>query len=612
MKNSGRLILAFVLIVSLGINSCTDKFEEINSDPNVLSEVTPELLLSGVMWSNLDVTGGTSNFWMYLHYGRYLGGMGGNEMMNFGIFNGFVDGYWSQYYQNCIKNAREVQDVWGDDPEYVNRVQISKALEVWTFSVVLSLWGPAPVTEAVGNSFFTVPFDTELEGYTFILDKLAEASDIMGETESTDVLGTDPMFGGDNAQWLRFINTLRLKIALRISMAREAELATLGRSHITEVINDDLGNLITFNGDNAALSWGGETDVDHFSMLYERTAIQASDNWAPIVSDEVILWSNAYSDPRITAFTNPPESLLVSTVEIDSAGTPIEVSYGVPYMGRPIGREAAYNGWDLRGIDNPLNNAELVNYSYINDEYQRPDSEFMIISASETYFMLAEIMARNFATLQSPASSYYNEGIRLSFERYGVSGAEAYLAQPGVAYNSASTEDQVLSNWTSTVDTRIEENEGLKQIAIQRWLTMFFQGHDAWCLQKRTNLLPWAPYMNPAQQNDPLDYPERMVYSPTDRQADEGQYLIAIDMIGGQDRLTTPIAMNALKVSTDWANYVPAWSNDFAKRWYGQTYDDLIANGLEDLTDMDVSIPENAAQVEAALTSGTGFIRIQE
>ncbi len=605
MKNSGRLIIAFVLIVSLGVNSCTDKFEEINSDPNVLSQVTPELLLAGVMKSNLDVTGGTSNFWMYLQYGRYLGGLGGNEMLNFGIFNGFVDSYWNQYYQNCIKNARQVQDVWGDDPEYVNRVQISKALEVWTFSVVLSLWGPAPVTEAVGNSYFTVPFDTELEGYTFILNKLEEASDIMGETESTDALAVDPMFGGDNDKWLRFINTLRLKIALRISMARVPELAALGRTHITEVINDDLNNLITSNVHNAALSWG-DNDVDNFSMLYERTAIQVSDNWPPIVADEIILWSNAYADPRISAFTNPPESLLVSTVEIDSAGTPIAVSYGVKHLGRPIGREAAFNGWDLRGIDNPLNNAELVNYSFINDEYQRADSEFMLISASETHFMLAEIMARNFATLPNPASVYYYDGIRLSFERYGVSGAEAYLAQPGVAYNTASTEDQVLNNWTSTTNTRILENEGIKQIVIQRWLTMFFQGHDAWCLQKRTNLLPWAPYMNPAQQTDPLDYPERMIYSPTDRQSDEGQYVRAIDLLGGQDRLTTPLAMNAVKVSTDWASFVPAWSNDFAKRWYGSTYDDLLATGLTDVTGLDQAV------IDAALTNGTGFIRIQE
>ncbi|MFY0654956.1 MAG: SusD/RagB family nutrient-binding outer membrane lipoprotein [Cyclobacteriaceae bacterium] len=607
MKRIYKYFVLTMLITAFGISSCTNNFEEINRNPNQFTQASPELLLAGAMKSNLDTNGGVMNFWMFLQYGRYCGGMRGNAMQRFGVFEGFVDTYWQRMYIEALKPAREVQDLYSDDPAYTNRVQIAKALEAWTLSVIVSTWGPAPVTTAVGESLFGLTFDDELTAYTHILGILQEASDVMSTTESTDFLATDLMYGGNNENWLRFTNTLRLKIALRLTGSSNSGLSGLGQTHISDVVSNDLSMLIVNNSQNARLLWGSNS-VDNYSMLYERTAINSSDNWKPSVSDEIVLWSKAYNDPRLTAFASPSSVQLAVVDNLDDGGTPVDVTYGIPYLGSPIGGNASYGPWQQNPTENPLVNATPDHYSDFHPEYTKQDSEFMIISSAETMFMLAEIAQTGLATLPSTAATYYYSGIDESFDRFSpfITGSydlNAYKAQPGVAYNTASTE--TLYNWTSTANTGISDNQGLKQIVIQRWIAMFFQGHDAWCLQKRTNLLPWAPYLNPADRSTPIDHPERMKYSNTDKGRSAKEYEDAIEkFLGGVDWITTPIEMNKVRTVTDWVNFAPAWSSDFGTKWYGTSIADLEAAGMTDVTGL------SSDEQITALGNGTGYIRL--
>jgi hypothetical protein len=608
MNTIYKKLILVVLAMTVIVTSCTDELAEINNDPNEFTDASPELLLAGVMKEGLDLTGGVVNFWMYLQYGRYCGGMRGNAMQQFGVFEGFVDNYWERYYRNVLKPARLVQDVYGGDEAFTNRVQISRALEAWAFSVVTSTWGPIPASQALGDNIFTIPLDNELDAYTFILTTLEEASDIMGTTASDDALTTDLMYDGNNENWLRFINTLRLKIALRLTGARNPELVTLGNSHIADVVANDINMLITDNSQNARLLWGSNA-LENYSIMFERTEINQSDNWRPSVNDEIVLWCKAYDDPRLTAFAEP--SVLRHPVqdELDDGGTPVEVVYGVPYLGSPVGGPASYPPWGQDPNENPLQGADLPQFSEFNAEYRKQDSEFMIISSSETMFILAEIAARNLATLPNSAQFYYNLGIDQSFERYGSNisvpyDVEAYKSQPGIAYNVGSTE--TLYNWVSTSNTGIADDEGLKQIVVQRWLTMFFQGHDAWCLQKRTGLLSWGPFLNPAQRNTPLDHPHRMKYSEVDKGKDPDAYNAAIsELLGGIDLITTPIDMNKQVTPVDWPSFEPEFSSDFGTKWYGESIADLEAAGLADVTAL------NPADQLTALQNGTGYVRIQ-
>ena len=619
MKNNIRKIAVSALIIVMSITACTDNFEEINTNPNAFDTATPELLLPGVMYSILDMVGGEMNFWMYLQYGRYSGGMTGNPMHLFGTGQ-FNDNYWTNLYIQGIQQCREVQRLYKEEPSYQNRIEISKILESYIFSVILSTWGPAPVVEAAKGDLFNIPFDDELEGYQYILENLQNASDVIatnmaqgialedGSSIPADQLLSDPLFKGDNDLWVRFANTLRLKIALRLSNATEEGILALSSTNIQDVAGNDLNRLILNNSQNAVLYWG-ENNQTNFSTLYEQDKIIERENQRPSITDELLLWFAAYNDPRYEAIAQPAKEFFVVNAEVlDESDSPIEVRYALNYMGSPIGGTAPYNGWGLLAPENPYNGSKLNNFSKFNEYYLSKRSEFMLISSAETYFMLAEVAQRGLASGLSPAAVYYDKGIDESFARYApritqAFNVEAYKNQPGIDFNTAS--DQSLNNWTSTSATEIKENEGLKQIIVQRWITMFIQGHDAWCLQKRTNLLPWAPFMNPAERGTPLDHLERMEYAPGDMADAPKPYEVAISQyLNGPDLITTPLDMNKNRIQTDWPGYNASFSNDFAARWYGDSVEDLEAAGLTDVTGM------NAEEQQNALKTGTGYIRL--
>lgn len=66
----------------------------------------------------------------------------------------------------------------------------------------------------------------------------------------------DPVFNGDNTKWIKFANSLRLKIALRISEGFPA----LAQQHGSEAMANE-NNLLSENLDNVALKWGLEEEI---------------------------------------------------------------------------------------------------------------------------------------------------------------------------------------------------------------------------------------------------------------------------------------------------------------------------------------------------------------
>jgi hypothetical protein len=93
-----------------------------------------------------------------------------------------------------------------------------------------------------------------------------------------------------------------------------------------------------------------------------------------------------------------------------------------------------------------------------------------VMTYAELLFIKAEAAQRNMAGL-SPANAeeYYDEAITASLEQWGITDAatiNAFLARPEIAYKGG--------------------NDGLKQIAIQKWVALFTDGGQAWSEWRRT------------------------------------------------------------------------------------------------------------------------------
>jgi len=191
MKNILYKITFVSMAGLLGLSSCTKDFEEINTDPNAFSAVRPENQMAGAMKSTLDQVGGWMNDHMFMNYAHYYGGMGGPFERYYYSEPGVI-GLWQDLYTEILKNLEVIIDTYGEDPEYSNRIHMTKIWKSHVYSVMVSTFGGVPMSQANGEAT-EVPYDTEEQIYTNILGMLKEA----GENITT---------GGDNTSHLAWIS----------------------------------------------------------------------------------------------------------------------------------------------------------------------------------------------------------------------------------------------------------------------------------------------------------------------------------------------------------------------------------------------------------------------
>jgi hypothetical protein len=575
MKRTIYNIAVICMLGILSMASCTKDFEEINTDPNAFTTVQPENQLAGVMKSTLDRVGGWMNDHMYMNYAHYYGGMGGQFERYYYTESGVIS-VWEDFYVNILTNLEEIIKSYGDNPDYANRVHMTKIWKSYVYSVMVSTFGGVPMSQA-HTDVSSVAYDTEEQIYTSILNMLKEAGDNI--TTSGDKLGQDPLFNGDNELWIKFANSLRLKVALRISEG----FPTLAETHAREVMgNEDM--LISSNAENALLSWGPEEE--NWSFNYDGYIHDG--RWESGLADIkmnhfFMLFMKTYKDPRMEAFANPsrePYKLVDSLYESGTSGPIVAVEYPIPYLGKPLASSSTLSDWDLPGDENPFAGVSDDSYSYINyDNFMVVDADFMILPYAEVNFMKAEAALKGWGGSKT-AEQYYYDGIDASFDQWDIQGADTYKERDGVKWGTASTGDR---NFNGIASSAIPDDPFTK-IIVQRWIAMFNQGHDGWCLEKRTRAIRWPPHLNPEQTRN-LDWseiPERMIYATNEVALNEAAYLEAVSRLGGVDDVNVPIKMNKTLTPIDWNAYTGAeFNTEFGKQWYGNSIDDLIANGVE-------------------------------
>ena len=601
MKKNKYISKVFlVAFLAIGIFSCTDGFEEMNQNPNNFDDATPESLFTGAVISTLDLVGGEMNDQMFNNYASFYGGKGGQFAKFFYTESG-VDQYWRRFYINILTNTQKIIDTYSADPKYANRVHIAKIWKSYVYSVLVSTFGPVPYIDSLGSNI-TTTYASEEAIYIAILDMLKAAGEGIDVSATGDKLSSDPVFNGNNLMWKKFANTLRLKIALRIAGAGEG-FSTLAEKHGKEVMANEAG-LISSNAENIAMKW--ETNQQNWSFNYARYEnLDAADDVVPYVNFHYILNMKTYRDPRLKVIVEPSTEPIMLTDTIFKSGTGgprLIVKYLVPYFGRPTGGTITPPNWDMNADRNILNGLSINRYCKPSKAlFMAKDMKYYIVTFAELNFMCAEAKLNGWGGSKSE-EQYYYAGIDASFEQYGVSGTlnskvdlnlTDYKAQPGIKWGDASIsggDPDLFGTVTSGIS-----GVAMDKIARQLWLTSFNQGHDIWCLQKRTRLLPLIPNFSTDTSIGLVyaDIPERMVYPNSEFGINNTGYLAALQFLGGNE-LNTPLKIN--KPSTVPPNY---WidlkknnyddqtkpdikfNQDFAHRFYGESVDDLDAAGIK-------------------------------
>lgn len=507
------------ILLLLGSLSCTKNFEEINTNPNDPVIVEPEYLLTTSQREALDLYGGAMNRTVFFNYTHHFSGFNGT-FQRYSYDLATLDTYWRDTYVNCLQPVNKIIELYDGNESYLNRVLIARIWRAFIYSNTVSMWGPVPLSDAL-NGTPSVKFDKEEDIYYALMDELKSciaAIDMAGDKYSSV---SDKIYQGDLNKWKKFANTLRLRLAMRISEANP----TKAREIALDVAQDAAG-LISSKAETALMNWGITSDT--WSHLYDRVVYNYTANKAtiPVLCESLVYHTLPYNDARITVYAQPAKQ--------------------GPHTGEYFGQNVSYGsgGEFAGGIVNPHTGLLQDDYSYLGTRFLLPDAEYIFLSYAEACFLKAEAALKGWWS-DANADIYYYQGIDASYNHYGLSSSQAttYKNTPGIAWGTESDSigrHEEFQDWLQICDSYIEAGDYFRQIIMQHWLAIPGQGVDSWALIRRTRILEFQPQFA-TYAGDYLYIPDRFPYPGSEASTNGVELQKAISMLGGEDGLYTKL-----------------------------------------------------------------------
>lgn len=458
--------------------------------------------------------------------GGYMEGIVDTWVMKFSTFNP-EQGWLKAPFADPIKNLYpQYRDMIAktDDPV---ALALGKILRVCAMHRVTDMFGPIPYSKMLdadnSGDNLAVPYDSQRDVYHAMLAELDEADAVLAENEHMSAEAfrkLEDLYYGDLSKWRRFLHSMQLRMAMRMAYV-EPDLA---RKTAEKAV---AAGVITSNADNAMLH-----------VAENRSALMFNDWNDYRISADLVSIMGGYNDPRM-------EKMFVKgTATVNENGTAVskEGYYGVRIGIFTQKKDEMINVYSKQMIT-------------ANDPY-------LWMNAAEVAFLRAEGALRGW-TMGGDARELYEQGITLSFEERGASGADAYIKDAasvpapyvnpmdgnGIAYSRAAA-----SNITIAWDEAAGFERNLERIITQKWIAIFPLGVEAWAEHRRTGyprLLPVVENKDPNGSVDTAIGSRRLPY-PADEYSDNPQFIQqAVQMLGGPDAAGTRLWWDVKDHSAD-------------------------------------------------------------
>ena len=499
MKN---LKYIFSAVISLTIASSCNKFDALNTNPDVPVTVSPAMLATQTLkdtyrfWNPNPTDFGTGNLWC-----KHTAILETNPNPSQYYYSYYPYGSFGSYKKLTDLN-RMVEYAKGSPAEssYKGLALFLKAS--YGFSATLDM-GDVPYSEAgMAEKGITKPkYDKQADVFAEVLSDLKEA-------EADFAAGTnfdgDIMYGGDVTKWRKLCNAMQLKVLQTMSKKITPEQ----KARFAEIVSAN--NLMTGNDDNFKLVYSDNPNSTYPFWNGEGRRIYIG------VSKLVVDALKNLQDRRLFYFAEPAQALI-------TAGK-VESDYDA-YEGAPTELSA-----DQLALNNQNGMYSLINKRYVAVQAGDPMLKF---TYSEQCFIIAEAIEEGWVT--GNAQDYYENGVKAMLQYY-MNLPSAATGTHGMAITQSYIDNYFTG--AAAYATSGTETDRLHQIWLQRWLIDFFQGNGLNYPQFLRTGYPEFP-LNPATSmnpDDPTVFPKRWKY-PTDEQVKNPvNYKKAIDeQYGGYD-----------------------------------------------------------------------------
>jgi hypothetical protein len=475
--------IPFFLLLTILV-SCTNNFEEFNTDPNRPKEITPGVMLGQLQYQivNSTMTAGRNFTHELMQVDAPRASAGGGGLHRYIVNPGA--GVWNNFYLylNDIEDIYLIADKLNEN----NYKAISLIYKSWSYSILTDLYGDVPYSQATkaieGN--FKPTFDKQKDIYIALLKNLETANALLDDTKALTYSGdllynSNALSGGKNPgiqKWKRFCNSLRLRLLLRISK-REGEINV--KEQITAILANPAANpVFSTNDDEAIFRYPGT--FPFFNPYYNARQVDWRDGnyYTKFFMDRM----NVLSDPRRAAWATQVKSGTENVFRGIESGYPTSLEYAV-------GNNSSYS-----------------------DALKTLPQLGVMMTLAEVEFIKAELAVKGYTT-GSTAEKHYESGIEASMRQWGVAMPAGFTKQPDILFSTVA-------------------DKQLEQIMLQKYYAYLFVDYQSWFEKRRTGypVLPRGAGI-PAENS----FPSRVPY-PTYLQSLNPEALAgAVASMGGDD-----------------------------------------------------------------------------
>ena len=469
MKN--KLLFFFALLFVTF--SCTDDFDEINTNP-VEKEVVPtSTLLTSALQSFINLNSSLNANKTLMLYTQQWSQRETTSRSTYGD----DERDWTTWYTSGMpeidnildlnQGARAAEFIGSGSTE--NQIGVARILRAWAFMNITDTWGDVPYSEAHNTNIVLPKYDRQSDIYPDLIAELKAAAAMLNP--SAKAMTGDLLYNGDVGGWIKFANSLRARLAMRMS---EVD-ASAAQTALMDALS---GPVFESNADNAVMAF--QSELAQSNPLFQEFELQ---NWTYIAKPFVDLMTqnNTITDPRLPIYATPNQSGL--------------------YVGLPYGLD------DGASSAIAQDSCSTPGFAVRAAEY-----ESVFMTYSELMFIRAEAVARGW--MSGDAEAMYDQAVQANMTFWGVDAidADAYLAQPSVQYDA--------TNWRQVLSE-------------QKYISMYMQGYQVWSEWRRLGF----PILElPAgAQNGATDIPRRFFYNNNEQSLNADNLAAAVAAMGGDN-----------------------------------------------------------------------------
>ena len=528
---SGLLIAVAALVT--GLSACTKNFESYNTDNTGVSngQFGPDYNALGLYLKSAQMAiynfsgGGDPNSYQlqqnlnadcYSGYFMTPNAFGNANNTNYSLVSGWNGETYKAGYLSVMSPILSLKAT-GIEQKTPAVWAVAQIVQVTAMARVTDVYGPIPYKH-VGEGLSTVPYDSQQDVYNQFFTQLDAATQALrtqinsGAKLPFAFATFDLVYDGDFTKWLRFANSLRLRLAMHI---RNVDQAT-AKIQAEKALDPANGGLITDNNGNMAVKVTGN---------FTNPLVFIAQNWADIrIGASIQCYLTGYKDPRIARYMDK--------------STDADPALAGKYKGIRIG--------------SVVDKDKYKTYSNLNLNDGTPAFSLktapVLMTTAEVYFLRAEAALQGWSNAGGTAQQLYEQGIATSMQQWNVT-APGYIndatstpdayTDPKNSANDAPKPSAITIKWDDAASPAVKQ----ERISTQKWIAMFPEGQEGWTEFRRTGypklfevvVNKGLPAISSSLQIRRLPFPQNEYNTNPQTVAD------AVKLLNGPDNGGTPL-----------------------------------------------------------------------